>query len=93
MNVPQYLYGDIVELQRYISLLTQAMQSDLSDNGWQAPQLSTANVMVITDATFTPVMRAGTFWFNTDLMKMQFITVKADPTGPTNASIETITSA
>lgn len=98
MKVPQWIYtASLEELQRYMALLVQQMQSDLSDNGWQPPQLNNAMVAAIADSTFQPVMRVGTNWVNTDINKLQFITVKAIPAGlpggPANASIETITSA
>lgn len=100
MIVPQYIYGGIEDLQRYFALLIQQCQSDLSNNGWQVPPLTNAEVAVITSSTFQPVMRPGTLWFNPDEApdgKLQFITVQAipagQPGGPANASIETIMSA
>lgn len=100
MIVPQYIYGSNDDLQRYFALLLQNMQSDLSNNGWQVPELSASNVTEITSSTFQPVMRPGTLWFNRDEApdgKLQFITVQAIPAGqvggPANATIETIMSA
>lgn len=104
MRVPQYLYADNEEMQRVVALLLQQCQSDLSDNGWQVPQLSANDVIRITSGgvnplipAFLPVMRGGTLWFNTNLKKLQFITDKAIPDGqiggPLDAVIETVTSA
>lgn len=99
MKVPQYLYATNEELQRFLSLLVQQMQSDLSDNGWQVPVLSQEQIDMITSSVFLPVMRRGTLWFNTDEMpngKLQFITEQAIPHGmpggPLTATYETITS-
>ena len=93
MNIPQYIYStEYIDLQRFMALLLQQMQSDLSDNGWQVPQLSNAEVAIVTGQTFQPIMRPGTMWFNTDLAKMQFITVQA-VLNTSAATIETITSA
>lgn len=101
MKIPQYLYSASYEdLQRYMALLIQQMQSDLSDNGWQVPQLTAAQIVNVTRGIpipnvasfFQPVLRPGTLWFNTDISKLQFITVQAVP-NISNATIETITSA
>jgi hypothetical protein len=93
MNVPQYLYGTNEDIQRYFALLIQAIQKDLSNNGFVLPPQSAANVTVITGFTFQPVLEPGTQWFNSTLKKMQFITNAAVPATATNATIETITSA
>lgn len=98
MKIPQWIYtASVEEQQRYMALLVQQMQSDLSDNGWQPPQLNNAMVAAITDSTFQPVMRVGTNWMNTQIGKLQFISVQAipagQPGGPANATVETIMSA
>src|SRR5277367_4407167 len=97
MNIPQYLYSTIEELQRYMALLVQALQTNLSNNGFILPPLTAAQVTMVTSSTFLPVMPPSTQWFNSTIGKMQFITVQAIPSGlpggPANATIETITSA
>jgi len=99
LNVPQYLYGDNLDIQRYMALLVQQIQSDLSDNGWQVPELTQTEVDFVTNSTFLPVMRPGTLWFNSSEApngKLQFITIQAIPAafgGPVNATYETIMSA
>lgn len=97
MKIPQYLYSSIEDLQRFVALLVQQMQADLSDNGWQVPQLSQTNIDRIVSGGFTfpaflPVMRPGTLWFNTDIKKLQFITNQAIPSTLTDATYETVTS-
>jgi hypothetical protein len=97
MKIPQWIYtANIEEQQRFMALLVQQMQADLSDNGWQFPQLNNAMVGAITDSAFLPVMRVGTSWINTDTGKLQFISVQAIPAGlpggPVDATVETITS-
>jgi hypothetical protein len=93
MKLPQYLYGDNDDIQRYFALLLQILSLGLSDNGWTIPQQSASNIGIITNWAFTPVMPAGTIWFNTDINKLEFITVPANPSTTTNATTETITSA
>jgi len=102
MKVPQYIYGTNDELQRYFALLLQQMQVALSDNGWTVPSLIQLQVDQLISggvgplAAFSPVMPAGTQWFNATIKKMQFITDQAIPPnqigGPLDAIIETITS-
>lgn len=94
-QIPQYIYGSTEELQRYFALLVQSLQNMISRSGVTLPPLTNAEVAIITNGTlvpyFTPVVQAGTQWFNTDLGKMQFIAVQAT-LGATNATVETITS-
>jgi hypothetical protein len=91
LKIPQFLYSTIEELQRFIALLVQQMQTALSDNGWQPPVLTNAMVAQITASTFLPVMQFGTFWANSDIGKLQFISAPA-VAGISNATIQTITS-
>ncbi len=100
MIVPQFIYGDINELQRYFALLVQQMQIALSDDGFTIPNLTQTEVNEIVDPGFDPVMPRGTLWFNVDEApngKLQFITIQAIPDGfpggPLTATYETITSA
>jgi len=100
MNIPQYLYSTTEEQQRYFALLVQQMQMALSDNGFQIPELTAAEVAIVTNSVFLPVLRPGTLWFNSNEApngKLQFITIQAipagQPGGPANATIETVMSA
>lgn len=100
MNIPQYLYGENEDLQRYFALLVQQLQAGLSNNGWTIPQLNGTQVTLVTGAAFVPVLPPGTIWFNSSKPpngKLQFITIQAIPAslpgGPVAATIETITSA
>jgi hypothetical protein len=92
MNIPQYIYGSTEELQRYFALLVQALQVNLGGAGFVLPPQTTTSVGLITLATSVPVLQVGTMWFNTTTGKMQFISVAANPAGPTNATVQTITS-
>ena len=93
MDIQSYLYGTNEDIQRYFALLTQILQDGLGPNGFTITQLSNAVISIITAYSFNPVLPAGTQWFNTDIQKMQFISVSAIPLTLTNATVETITSA
>lgn len=92
MNIPEYLYGTNDDLQRYFALLVQTLIGGIGPNGFTLTQLSNTDVASIIDYNFRPIMPAGTQWFNTNLGKMQFISVAANPSTLTNATTETITS-
>ena len=92
MIIPQYIYGTIDQLQRYFALLVQALQVNLGGAGFVLPPQTNTSVSAIILATSVPVLQVGTQWFNSDLGKMQFISVAANPAGPTNATVQTITS-
>jgi hypothetical protein len=90
-DIPTILKGEYEpDFQRQQN---QALLELLSNNGWTLPQLTNADVAIITSYTFERVMPFGTQWANSDVGKMQFITIPADPDTLTNATIETITSA
>ena len=59
MNIPIYMKGQDANL--YQDELNQALQDNLSGNGWQTPQQSTANI-----TTVEPDMQNGTLWYDTD---------------------------
>lgn len=69
MNIPPFFNDKYVDDKGYLTSaqqifndqLNQAMQSDLSDNGWQLPNQTTANIN-----TIAPVMKNGTMWYDTD---------------------------
>lgn len=63
----------------YQEELSQTLRQWLSSEGWQMPCITTAQT-----ATLEPMMIVGTFWFNTDLAKMQLKTA--------DGVIETVTS-
>ncbi len=82
MNLPSYISnpentssGD----ENYNAELNQTLQDGLSDNGWTAPNLTTAQI-----ATIEPQMPNGTIWFNSSLAKLQVKTA--------TGVVETITS-
>ena len=79
MDLPTYVQSESQE--NYNEELNQTLRDNLSDNGWQVPTLSTANILAI-----APSMLIGTIWFNTNLNKLQ---VKVG----NPAVIETVTSA
>ena len=54
----------------WLDELIQTMQSALSDNGWTVPNATTAQI-----ATLKTLMPVGTIWFNTDVAKLQVLTV------------------
>lgn len=95
MKVPQYLYSTIEELQRYIALLIQPMQTCLSDNGWTVPQKTTIEITRVINGTivpyFEPVMPAGTIWYDTTINKLRLLTIPAVP-GTSNGMTEIVTS-
>jgi hypothetical protein len=89
-DIPTILKGEYEEdFQRQQN---QTLREVLSVNGWTLPPLTNAEVAIVTSYTFERVMPFGTQWANSDLGKMQFITIPADPDTLTNATIETITS-
>lgn len=45
----------------YEEELNQALQNNLSDNGWVVPQITAANLVLI-----APTMPNGTIWYETD---------------------------
>lgn len=94
-SLPQYTYGSNEELQRYFALLVQNLQQLIYQYGVSLPPLTNAEVAIIINGTlvpyFTPVVKAGTQWFNSDTGKMQFIAQQA-VLGVSNAVVETITS-
>lgn len=99
MKIPQFIYGDNVELQRFFALLLQQMQTSLSDNGWCVPQLTTTEITNVTRGIaapglvpFEPVMPVGTIWYDTTLNKLKVLTTAA-VIGASNGIVETITSA
>lgn len=96
MKIPQYLYGSNEDLQRYFALLVQQLQIGLSDNGWQLPQLTTAQrnkiINGLVQPFFQPVLPPGTLWYNSSVNKLEFITASAVP-NISNATFETVTSS
>jgi len=90
-DIPTILKGPYEE--DYQRQLNQVLLESLSNNGWTLPNLTNAQVTLITSYTFERIMPVGTQWMNTTVGKMQFITVAANPLTTTNATIETITSA
>lgn len=93
MEIPTILSGEYEP--DFQQQLNQTLRTLLSINGWQLPNLNQAQIDDLTDATFAPILPPGTIWLNTDVApngKLQFITIAADPSGPTNATYETITS-
>lgn len=59
MKIPVYMEGQDRVLRD--DELYQAMEEDLSDNGWQTPQQTTADITNIASS-----MRNGTMWYDTD---------------------------
>ena len=51
------------EMQIYHDQLNQALQNGLSDNGWQLPLISDANLTKL--VAMTPAPRDGTMWYET----------------------------
>jgi hypothetical protein len=98
MMIPQYLYGDNNDLQRYFALLVQAMQTALSDNGWTVPALTTAQITNLirglqsgNNPPFKPVLPVGTIWYDTSVGKLKVLTTAA-VIGVSDGITETITS-
>jgi hypothetical protein len=89
-DIPTILKGEYEE--DYQRQLNQSLLETLSNSGWTLPPLTNAEVATITSYTFERIMPFGTQWANSDIGKMQFITVPADPLTLTNATIETINS-
>lgn len=69
MNIPPFLNDKYVDEQGYLTAsqqifndqMNQLMQANLSDNGWQQPNQTTANINLI-----APFMQNGTMWYDTD---------------------------
>jgi hypothetical protein len=68
MDLPTYIMQDPQSLEYYNQELNQTLRDNLSNDGFVPPTLTNAEAAVI--ATFMPV---GTFWYNSDLDKMQFL--------------------
>ncbi len=89
VSIPTILAGEYEE--DYQVQFNQTIRQLLGEVGWQAPNLSNADVVLISNMNFVPILPRGAFWFNTDLGKMQLIVTSA-VSGVSNASVETITS-
>lgn len=69
MNIPPFLNCQYVDERGYltpaqqifIDQMNQLFQMNLSDNGWQLPHQTTANI-----AQIAPSMKDGTMWYDTD---------------------------
>lgn len=99
MKVPQWLYASTDEMQRVLALLMQQMQTNLSDNGWCVPQLTSTEITNVTRGIaapglvpFEPVMPVGTIWYDTTINKLKVLTTAA-VIGVSNGIVETVTSA
>lgn len=90
-DIPTILKGPYQE--DYHRQLNEVLIDSLSNNGWTIPPLSAAEVAIVTSYTFERIMPVFTLWGNTDIGKLQFISVAANPLTSTNATIETINSA
>lgn len=77
MNIPQFTISQNDML--YNDQLSQALVGGLSDSGWTSPQQTTEQI-----TTSASEMPYGTFWYNSDLNKLQVNT----PTG-----VQTISSS
>lgn len=64
MKLPDFFDGQDPIL--YQDELYQSLQENLSDNGWQTPQQSTANINNISSS-----MKDGTIWYDTDTNELK----------------------
>ncbi len=90
VSIPTILAGGYEE--DYQVQYNQTIRQLLGDTGWQPPNLTDADVLLLSDMGFVPILPRGTFWFNTDIGKMQLIVTSAI-SGIANAVVETIQSA
>lgn len=92
MNIPAYMTGYNEDYQQD---LNQTLRDGLGSTGFQITSLTAAEVATVISWEFNQarLLPPGTFWFNSTLGKMQFITVSANPDTTTDATIETVTSA
>ena len=67
MDIPTYLINQGQE--QFIEALTQTLRQGVSDNGFNIPNLTTAQIALV-----APDMAVGTLWFNSDLKKLQVMT-------------------
>lgn len=59
MNIPTYIKNSNQE--NYNEELNQSLRGGLSNNGWTAPQILNADLLLV-----APLMPDGTIWFCTD---------------------------
>jgi hypothetical protein len=66
MKIPIYMQGQDDNL--YQDELNQALQGGLSDNGWELPNQTTANITQI-----APDKPNGTIWYDSDTNQLKAI--------------------
>lgn len=59
MNIPTYIKNPNQE--NYNEELNESLRGGLSDNGWTVPQITAANLALV-----SPLMPDGTIWYVTD---------------------------
>jgi hypothetical protein len=68
-DLPTYLVGD--DSINYNTELNETLRQWFSSAGFVMPTLTNVQVTQLLTSTFPP--SAGTFWYNSDLNKMQFV--------------------
>lgn len=91
MDLPTYLRGTNEENQDYFEQQSQELGNTFTTFGWKLPINTNAIVTTIIDMDYDPPLPFGTLWANSDLGKLQFISVAA-VLGVSPATVETITS-
>lgn len=89
VSIPTILAGGYEE--DYQVQFNQTIRQLLGDTGWFAPNLTNAEVAVIIDRDFVPILPRGCFFFNTDAGKMQMIVTSA-VAGVSDAVVEEFVS-
>lgn len=88
MNIPSYLIGAFQET--YHQLLNQTLAQGIGNYGFQITNLTAAEITSLTGMNASPVLPAGTMFFDTTNVAWKGISVAAVP-GASNATIVTFT--
>jgi hypothetical protein len=91
MDIPTFLKGEFEECWDYFEQQQQTLLDGLGDNGFDITNITMAQLAMITNMNFLPVLNAGRMFFVTDLLpepSWQGIQVAAVP-GVSNAVIKT----